>query len=142
MPSDTLPPVAAIPSMSAVERAQILDLLFEPCTQLHTLSLELLANSSFENYSALIAAVGLQLTELAESPSTSDTVWLESILAAHPRLGEKKVNSVQSRAEQAQLNSGQAEDAAKLSALNEEYEKTFPGLRYVYGDALTIFGTG
>jgi hypothetical protein len=131
MATSSLPPIAGLPSLSASERAQVLDLLFEPCTQLHTLSVELLGRTSFDNYGALIAAVGLQLTELAESASTSDTEWLESILGAHPRLGEKKIDSAQSRAEQAQLHDGQAEEAAQLKALNEEYERAYPGLRYV-----------
>ena len=52
-------------------------------------------------------------------------------MGAHPRLGEKKVDSEQSRAEQAQLNTGGEAEAEKLRALNEEYEKAFPGLRYV-----------
>jgi len=59
-------------------------------------------------------------------------VWLDKILGAHPRLGEKKVDSAQSRAEQAQLNTGGQEETAKLLELNEKYEETFPGLRYVY----------
>ena len=72
--------------------------------------------------------------DLSESPSTSDIEWLDKILGAHPRLGEKKVESAQSKAEQAQLNTGSEEEAAKLRDLNAEYEKTFPGLKYVYGD--------
>jgi len=71
------------------------------------------------------------LTDLSESPSTSDTEWLDKILGAHPRLGEKKVDSAQSQAEQAQLNTRGEEEATKLRNLNAEYEKTFPGLKYV-----------
>ena len=70
------------------------------------------------------------MTELMESVSTSDKVWLDKILAAHPRLGEKKVDSELSRKEQAQFQSG-AEEAERLRKLNEEYEEKFPGLRYV-----------
>lgn len=72
------------------------------------------------------------MIDLSESLSTSDTDWLDKILGAHPRLGEKKVDSAQSRAEQAQLNTGGQEEATKLRELNEKYEETFPGLRYVY----------
>lgn len=67
------------------------------------------------------------------------------ILGAHPRLGEKRVEtlSVHSRGEQASLGSadageggdgagsGPTEEAEELKRLNEEYEKTFPGMRYV-----------
>jgi len=127
-----LPPVASVPSLSTDERTAILDALFEPCTALHTLSIDLLHTQTFESYNDLIASVGVQLTDLSESALKSDTVWLDKILGAHPRLGEKKVDSAQSRAEQAQLNTGGQEETAKLLELNEKYEETFPGLRYVY----------
>lgn len=130
MASTKLPPVETVPSLSAEERAQILDLLFEPSTQLHTLSVPLLHEKTFPSYNDLIAAVGMQLSELSESSSTSDTQWLESILGSHPRLGAKKVDSAQSQAEQAQLQ-GSGEEAELLRKLNEEYEAKFPGLRYV-----------
>ena len=138
MASFQLPPIPSIPTLSTTERASILDALFEPCTALHTLSVDLLHTSTFESYDDLIASVGIQLTDLSESPSTSDTEWLNKILGAHPRLGDKKVESAQSQAEQAQLNTGGEEEAAKLRSLNEEYEKTFPGLRYVYGKVFLL----
>jgi hypothetical protein len=127
-----LPPISGVSALSTVERAAVLDALFEPCTALHTLSLDLLHTEMFDSYNDLIASVGVQLTDLSESPSTSDTEWLDRILGAHPRLGEKKVESAQSQAEQAQLNTGGEEEATKLGNLNEEYEKAFPGLKYVY----------
>jgi hypothetical protein len=136
MASYQLPPVSGLPTLSTTERASVLDALFEPCTALHTLSVDLLHTKRHESYNALIASVGLQLTKLAESPSTGDTEWLDKILGAHPRLGEKKVESAQSQAEQAQLNTGGEEEAAKLRSLNEEYERKFPGLKYVYGNDL------
>jgi hypothetical protein len=126
-----LPSISGVPALSTVERAAVLDALFEPCTALHTLSLDLLHNETFESYNDLIASVGVQLTSLSESPSTSDTQWLDKILGAHPRLGENKVESAQSQAEQAQLNTGGEEEATKLRNLNAEYEKVFPGLKYV-----------
>jgi 2-oxo-4-hydroxy-4-carboxy--5-ureidoimidazoline (OHCU) decarboxylase len=130
-----LPPVDQIPSLSTEERAAILDLLFEPSTQLHTLSVPLLHDQKFPSYAELIAAVGVQLTDLSESVSTSDTAWLQSILGSHPRLGAKKVESAQSQAEQAQLQ-GSDDEAEQLRVLNEEYEKAFPGLRYVVSASL------
>lgn len=96
---------------------------------------------TFDSYDDLIIAIGLQLTELAESKSTSDTEWLDTILGAHPRLGEKKVESKLSRMEQAAMvkasgGDDRSEEEIKaeqetLKGLNEEYEKTFPGMRYV-----------
>ena len=128
--STKLPPIQDVPSLPAEDRAAILDLLFEPSTQLHTLSLPLLHDKTFSSYIDLIAAVGVQLTDLSESASTSDTTWLHDILGSHPRLGAKKVDSAQSQAEQAQLQGG-GDEAAKLTQLNDEYEQKFPGLKYV-----------
>ncbi|KAK5167638.1 uncharacterized protein LTR77_007337 [Saxophila tyrrhenica] len=125
-----LPPIGDVPSLPTSDRAAILDQLFEPSTQLHTLSVPLLHEETFQSYNDLISAVGAQLTDLSESASTSDTDWLRSILGSHPRLGAKKVESEQSQAEQAQLQGG-GEEAEQLRKLNEEYEKAFPGLRYV-----------
>jgi 2-oxo-4-hydroxy-4-carboxy--5-ureidoimidazoline (OHCU) decarboxylase len=125
-----LPPANEVPSLPTEQRATILDMLFEPSTQLHTLSVPLLHETSFDSYNDLISAVGVQLTELSESASTSDTRWLHDILGSHPRLGAKKVDSAQSAAEQAQLQ-GSGDEAEQLKKLNEEYEKTYPGLRYV-----------
>ncbi|KAL9029134.1 MAG: hypothetical protein Q9196_002595 [Gyalolechia fulgens] len=93
--------------------------------------MSLLIEKPFRSYDDLISSVGLQLTALAESSSTSDQEWLESILAAHPRLGQSKIESVQSKAEQAQLNTENDSPDQRLSQLNDLYEQTFPGLRYV-----------
>lgn len=128
MPS--LPPIEQVPELSTEERAQILDVLFEPCRQLHTLSVESLKENTYASYDELIGDVGRQLQVLYNSELASDEKWLVEILAAHPRLGEKKVDSEQSRAEQAQLQ-GSSTEAQRLAASNESYEKAFPGLRYV-----------
>ena len=127
-----LPPIASVPGLPVEERAAILDNLFEPCVQLHTLSLDLLHREPFASYDELVACVGVQLTDLAESTSTSDTRWLHDILAAHPRLGEQRVHSAKSRAEQAHLRTEGDEADNELVELNGLYESTFPGLRYVY----------
>ncbi|KAK5118864.1 hypothetical protein LTR62_000073 [Meristemomyces frigidus] len=130
MAGNKLPPIETIPQLPTENRAAILDLLFEPSTQLHTLAVPLLHEKTFSSYNDLVAAIGIQLTELSESASSSDTQWLRSILGSHPRLGAKKVESAQSQAEQAQLK-GSNEEVEQLRQLNEEYEAKFPGLRYV-----------
>ena len=127
---ESLPPISTVPTLRAQERASILDRLFEPCVPLHTLSLPLLHDKTFQDYDEMIASIAIQLTDLAESSSTSDTKWLDSILAAHPRLGDK-VDSAQSSVEQAHLNVEGDDEEMSLSELNALYEKTFPGLRYV-----------
>ena len=133
----SLPDITTVSSLDTEARAQILDTLFEPCTQLHTLSVSTLSESTFPTYNALIAVVGSQLTELFKSDLESDQKWLDSILSAHPRLGEKRVESELSKKEQAAMaaasgGQGDSEEVKeRLSALNEEYEAKFPGLRYV-----------
>ncbi|KAL8668463.1 MAG: hypothetical protein Q9168_006909 [Polycauliona sp. 1 TL-2023] len=129
--ANELPALTALPNLSTPERAAILDRLFEPCVSLHTLSVSLLQETTFASYHDLIASIGLQLTALANSSSTSDGTWLQSILAAHPRLGQTNVESTQSQSEQAQLNTGDDASARSLPHLNQLYEQTFPGLRYV-----------
>lgn len=56
---------------------------------------------------------------------------LNNVLAAHPRLGEKRVESKRSRAEQAQLQGGGDTEGEVLARWNGLYEERFPGLRYV-----------
>lgn len=126
----TLPRIDTLAQATVTERAQVLDLLFEPCTQLHTLALETLRINTFESYDELADVVGEQLYKLHDSSLQSDRRWLDAILVAHPRLGEKRVDSVQSRAEQAQLQA-RSDEERSLAALNERYEQIFPGLRYV-----------
>ena len=129
--SSSLPLIENVPKLSTSERAAILDVLFEPCTALHTLAVGLLHTQQFTSYDDLIASIGVQLMDLLESSSTSDTAWLDSILSAHPRLGAAKVDSKQSQAEQAQLRIGDEAEASTLVSLNSDYESTYPGLRYV-----------
>ncbi|KAL5388058.1 hypothetical protein PMIN06_004824 [Paraphaeosphaeria minitans] len=127
----SLPPVATLSHLPEDELAQVLDLLFEPSPPLHSLSLPVLKSTVFPTYDVLIVAVNAQLSALAKSDRPEDIERLSNILCSHPRLGEKKVESEQSRAEQAQLQKGAEEEQEQLAALNEEYETKFPGLRYV-----------
>ncbi|EON69990.1 hypothetical protein W97_09256 [Coniosporium apollinis CBS 100218] len=144
-----LPFPPTLPSAPIETLTRVLDTLFEPSVPLHTLSLPILRSTPFQSYPDLIAAVGVQLIDLLESSSTSDTEWLDKILGAHPRLGEKKVESALSRGEQAAMEAAeksgggvqgdggdgdQEEVGRELARLNGHYEEVFPGLRYVYAD--------
>ena len=127
-----LPSISSLPLLPTERRANILDTLFEPSTQLHTLSIATLHEKTYPHYPSLISAIGDQLYSLLESSSTSDNDWLDAILAAHPRLGGKKVDSELSRHEQAHMQQDMEEEEAKtLEKLNRQYEDTFSGLRYV-----------
>lgn len=127
----TLPPLESLPQSSTADRARVLDLLFEPSDALHTLALESLSHQKYHSYSHLISSIGALLFQLGASNLASDTEWLDAILCAHPRLGAAKVDSAQSAEEQKKLQEGAEEERLVLSALNEEYEARFPGLRYV-----------
>lgn len=130
--STSIPPISSLPSLPVSAQSSVFSALFEPSDALQSLALPLLANR-YESYADLIAAVGKQLTSLAQSAVPSDIESLDGILNAHPRLGEKKVDSVRSRAEQASLKEEPApESSDRLRELNERYERAFPGLRYVY----------
>ncbi|KAF8465235.1 Oxo-4-hydroxy-4-carboxy-5-ureidoimidazoline decarboxylase [Kalaharituber pfeilii] len=130
MPSYVLPAVSTLSSLPAQERAIVFLHLFEPSEALNELIVDQLAENTFNSYTELIQFVRQSLSRLKVSGSTSDTERLLKILAVHPRLGDKKVDSEHSKKEQASLT-GSEEEAEQLKRLNDEYEQTFPGMRYV-----------
>lgn len=164
----TLPPIATYSTLADSQITDVLDLLFEPTPALHTLVLPSIKSDAaesftFQSYADLIKRIKHILDEVAAIAQKEDTegqqarLMLENVLASHPRLGEKKVESAMSRAEQAAMlaasaaakstdmatvgspqtsaaskGSADAEaEAATLLKLNQEYEAAFPGLRYV-----------
>ncbi|KAL1888129.1 hypothetical protein Sste5346_009739 [Sporothrix stenoceras] len=146
MSSLSLPHVSTLGSLADEEITAALDLLFEPSNDLHVLSLPAIraaaSSGSINSWDDVADIVRAQLLNLQSQVATFREVApaparlsakskLLGILGAHPRLGAKKVESAQSVAEQAQLNKSSAEEAAKLAALNAEYEAAFPGLIYV-----------
>jgi len=146
MATESLPPITSLPGASEETRHQVLALLFEPSPSLCTKADPILATTEFESYDSLITAVGTELQCLETSTNPKDLESLADILSSHPRLGEKKVDSALSRAEQAAMakasvsssDASKEEEQATLRNLNEEYEETFPGLRYVYLIALSV----
>lgn len=120
-----LPPIQTIHTLPVHDQTNILDNLFEPSPSIHDTLLPIL-NTEHTTYLSLINACHKHLQTL-----TSPTNLL-SILGSHPRLGEKKITSAHSIAEQANLqrNSDHAQEG-ELVRLNAEYEDKFPGLRYV-----------
>ncbi|KAI0840349.1 Oxo-4-hydroxy-4-carboxy-5-ureidoimidazoline decarboxylase [Hypoxylon sp. FL0890] len=132
LPSPTLLPMAGDGTIKWV-----LDTLFEPSEELHALAVPTIRSAeSIGSYEHLIKNIGSLMLKLAESTTPDARAKLHGILGSHPRLGEKKVESAQSRAEQAHLNTADDSrekelEAAKLKELNGEYEARFPGLRYV-----------
>jgi len=135
MATESLPPVSTLLEASKETRQKVLALLFEPSLSLYDQAEPILATTNFETYKALITAIGTELQCLKVSDNPKDLKSLNDILASHPRLGEKKVESSLSRAEQAAMekasSSKSEEEQIILKQLNQEYEEKFPGLRYV-----------
>ncbi|CUS09642.1 unnamed protein product [Tuber aestivum] len=122
-----LPPANTVPTLSTGKHKEILNALFEPCNALNTLALEYLAAGPFESYDDLIGIVYGLLADLNGSKTAKNTEWLLKILAAHPRLGARKVESELSAGEQVSLLAVNTEEEEALKRLNEEYEKKFAG---------------
>lgn len=122
----SLPPVDVLRARSAPAQTAVLDLLFEPSPAIYATLLPVVqAAADGASYPELIDACHARLRALAGPAGAPET--LRSVVAAHPRLGETKLDSAQSAAEQASL----AAEDGRLAALNREYEERFPGLRYV-----------
>ncbi|KAK9469682.1 Oxo-4-hydroxy-4-carboxy-5-ureidoimidazoline decarboxylase [Lipomyces arxii] len=122
-----LPEATLFRSLTEDERITVITHLFERSTELEKM---IVPEFSFVmSYGELIAHSRALLLNLA-SESASDPKQMKvllDILAAHPRLGARKIESSHSVAEQASLQS----ESEALAELNAEYEKKFPGLRYV-----------
>jgi 2-oxo-4-hydroxy-4-carboxy--5-ureidoimidazoline (OHCU) decarboxylase len=120
----SLPPASSLQSLPDSTIEQVLNVLFEPSEDLPALLIPLIHSTPLPTYHELSSLAYKTLTSL---PPNSPI--LISILSAHPRLGAKKVDSSQSQSEQKSL--GNEKEREQLQKLNEEYEETFPGLRYV-----------
>ncbi len=137
MASLSLPDVSTLSTLPSEALSTVLDLLFEPSKDLHALAIPTMRAITFASYNELADTIRDELLAIQQAvhPDPAARQPLLSILGSHPRLGEKKVASAQSAAEQAQLRGtgdGAGEpEADQLARLNREYEAAFPGLRYV-----------
>lgn len=123
-----LPPISTLPQLGEQDRGEVLAGLFEPCPVLVDL-IHADVTTPASSYDELIERVRERLRKLLGQEGSEHTA--SAIIAAHPRLGAKKVESTASQAEQASLKAASEEEARLLAALNDEYERAFPGLRYV-----------
>ncbi|KAH8696199.1 Oxo-4-hydroxy-4-carboxy-5-ureidoimidazoline decarboxylase [Talaromyces proteolyticus] len=143
MSTPTIPPITSLSTLPADAQLRALDTLFEPSPELHALVQPILSKQTFPTYDALIDEIQTQLSTLSakRDNALAEKETLYAILGSHPRLGipspaAQAHLSELSRREQANLNShddssNSAELAARLDALNREYEEMYPGLRYV-----------
>ncbi|KAH3671908.1 hypothetical protein OGAPHI_000094 [Ogataea philodendri] len=132
----SLPPSTSLDQSDAQTLKFVLDTLFEPCDTLKGYLIPLLFPKSYSSYSQLIETARTLLLDLfdkySKDPALKPTI--DKIVSAHPRLGPPKNPntklSAHSSKEQAQLNADPVL-AQKLVELNDLYEQTFPGLRFV-----------
>lgn len=139
-----LPPANQLSTLPHSQLIEVLNHLFEPCPTLTSLLLSkmLSRERTYSSYPEMIEACRDELTQFLESAEleaynsgTAINPDISKIISAHPRLGRSAPNkteklSVHSAEEQRSLQ-GSEEEARKLLELNEQYEATFPGLRYV-----------
>ena len=136
MPVSKLPPILDFHTCTDLNQTDVLDTLFEPSPAIHATLLPVIRTAEYSSWTDLIDACQIRLLALATSTEARPTSTLDPtllcVLGSHPRLGEKKIESAHSAAEQANIQKG-ASDAqeAELARLNRQYEETFPGLRYV-----------
>ncbi|KAL6450625.1 allB1 Probable allantoinase 1 [Candida maltosa Xu316] len=125
-----LPAIEVFKASSQSEQKQVFDHLFEPCDTLANFIFGKVMVQPFSSYQEFIELVRQELIAFVRLREINPIV--NQIIAAHPRLGEPKKEqlSVHSSNEQKSLN-GDPEVIQKLKEMNETYEKTFPGLRYV-----------
>ncbi|RLV93794.1 V-type proton ATPase catalytic subunit A [Spathaspora sp. JA1] len=124
-----LPPATELSSLPKEEISTALSHLFEPCEPLEYIIVNWIIipqKSKYHIYQDLIELIRI---ELIQSLKTLPDEVINIIISAHPRLGES-TKSTHSTNEQKSLV-GQESETVKLKMLNQLYEKTFPGLRYV-----------
>lgn len=133
--------------LSAAPRPQLIEALkhlFEPCPTLSSLLISKVFSGglTYSDYPEMIERCREELIQYLDSAEleaygsgTAVNPDISKIIAAHPRLGQSAPNkteklSAHSSQEQRSLQ-GSEEESRKLNELNEQYEATFPGLRYV-----------
>ncbi|ODV81539.1 uncharacterized protein CANTADRAFT_111125 [Suhomyces tanzawaensis NRRL Y-17324] len=137
-----LPPISSLTQIDRKDQVVALGHLFEPCETLSEFIISRIAHQSFEDYQRLIEFVRIELVHFlqqaeaeANRSGTGVDPRISKIIAAHPRLGGSSKAptgklSEHSSKEQKSLQ-GSEEESKKLVYLNDLYEETFPGLRYV-----------
>lgn len=135
-----LPPISKLPDLPPSEQATTLGHLFEPCQTLTDFIIARIFTDSkqFSSYKQLIETIRIELRQYLESATKSSPIdpRISKIIAAHPRLGGSSKAPTEnlsdhSSNEQKSLGASSQEQAQKLIHLNDLYETTFPGLRYV-----------
>lgn len=130
----TLPDASAYPGLLPDAQRTLLGHLFEPCEVLNSVLINAgvfsTAPASVFSFIDTCRSVLLRFLADAYTPTGIDP-RVSAIIAAHPRLGSAKPQTLSSHLALEQALLGLGEEARKLHAWNERYEEEFPGLRYV-----------
>ncbi|QPG72885.1 hypothetical protein FOA43_000188 [Brettanomyces nanus] len=135
----SLPSASSICQLPRSIQISSLNELFEPCPTLTSYIIPRVfqADSIYDSYTQIVESIRSHLMVLRSQYQTNPTPDLkriiDAIVGAHPRLGAPKqvLLSTNSQSEQNSLNGGDPNLTKKLTQLNDLYESTFPGLRYV-----------
>lgn len=129
----TIPSTNWLSSYTFEKKSELLSHLFEPCPTLADLLISNVMNRDYTNYTEFIESCRNFLNQFLQEEERKETslAKVEKIIAAHPRLGPSKDSLSSHSSEEQKSLSGSREEAQKLADLNEIYESTFPGLRYV-----------
>lgn len=124
-----LPPISLVPDLEDDKKKELLDHLFEHCSIMYD-ELKPVLERSHGSYTELIEDSRVAFLSLVDGGSNISQ-RISEIIAAHPRLGPQKGKLSSHSSEEQKSLVGSPEETEKLKQLNELYEKTFPGLRYV-----------
>lgn len=133
-----LPNITEVPDLTPPQQTELLGHLFEPCPTLTNKIVSLL-QKQFPSYQHLIELIRNYLLEYVNQEeakaSSGEVEDINLIIAAHPRLGGSSKGpsedlSQHLSSEQKSLQ-GSPQETQRLIELNDKYEETFPGLRYV-----------
>ncbi|KAI5967301.1 hypothetical protein CANMA_003121 [Candida margitis] len=133
-----LPPIDEFKAQLPEEQKVVIDHLFEPCDSLNWFIQNFVIGKQFSSYPEFINLVRTELEVLvnrdgffaARNGYEANTL-INNIISAHPRLGAPKTTKLSQHSAEEQKKLGSEEMQKRLAELNERYEKTFPGLRYV-----------
>lgn len=133
-----LPLIKEFRALSLEEQKEVIDHLFEPCDSLNWFIQSFIIRKKYESYPEFINLVRYELEILvhrngffAVRNGFEANSLINDIISAHPRLGAPKTTKLSEHSAEEQRKLGGEEMQKRLAELNEKYEKTFPGLRYV-----------
>lgn len=135
-----LPSIEEFRKLSPEEQKEVIDHLFEPCDSLNWFIQSFVIHQRFETYTQFINLVRSELEILvnrngffAVRNGYEANNLINDIISAHPRLGAqpKATTQLSQHSAEEQKKLGGEAMQKKLAELNERYELTFPGLRYV-----------